>query len=180
MITELIPEIFSIFRELKIRKNYLAISVIVMLFFVCIVLYHNIYLPYSLFIIMGLFVCYSICHFILNTEKIDNIGFIPIKNNLSAFSKKIPITYDKIMGSIHKIIVKDNEFTFVLSAKSGCNYLMINDEKFNSIKISPIFNFGTIFLQRVIDDNGNKFFISVKLKGFLSCYISIDVKKIIS
>lgn len=180
LVSELMPEIFSIFRELKLRKNYLAISMIVILFLVCVVLYHNIYLPYSLFIIAGLFTFCLIYNFTLNAKRIDNIGFIPTKNNFSEFRKKIPITYNQIKESSHKIIVQDNEFNFLLSAKSGCNYLMINDERFNSIKLSPIFNFGTIFLQRMIDDNGNKFCISFKLKGFLSYYIVIDIKKIIS
>ena len=176
LLAELFPEILTVFRDLKNKDRKHSIIILVLFLSFCAILYHDINLGISIPIIFILTI-FTIIHYLYNAKKkYKQNNRIKINQEMIFIHKKIPITYQKILGSSHKFIAQNKEIEFLLLPKyGGNNCIVINHEKIYGLSLSPIFHYCIIFYQNVIDIHDNPFDIKVTLNGYLSPYLTIEV-----
>lgn len=177
LLVELLPEFFSLFKDLKKQGKKHTILILISILALFVVIYHDIYLYLSIPSIL-IFSIIVIIH-CLSTRKNSDKSFVCIQLNqeIPCINKKIPITYKQIFDSKHEFIVQDKIVNFILLAKYGGNYLTINQQRIDSLPLSPIFHYGIIFYQKVIDIHGDIFDIKVMLSGFFSPALTISIEK---
>lgn len=175
---ELLPELLSLFGDSKNKGKKHAIIMLSLFMSLCVVIYYDIYLSISISIIIILTIFSSIHYLHTTKNKYIQNNCVNINQNLMFINKKIPITYQQILGSNHKFIAQNKEIEFLFMTKhNGHNYIIINHEKIHSLPLSPIFHYGMIFYQKVIDIHGDIFDIKVMLSGFFSPALTISIEK---
>lgn len=174
---EFLPELLSVCRDLKNKGKIHALIFVFLFILLCITIYHDIYLEICIPIIISLFIFTFLNYFFKYKEKYVKNDYIKIHQELTSINKKIPIKYQQILGSSHNFVFQGKEFEFLLLGKDGGNnYMKINGEEIYSLSLSPIFHYGVIFYQKVIDVRGNRFNVKVTLSGYLSPYLMINIK----
>ncbi|MDO4896034.1 MAG: hypothetical protein Q3971_01620 [Moraxella sp.] len=179
-ILEFIPEIYSGIRKMYYKKNYYGIFLLLILFLCFWCIYYDFYRNYIISILI-LFFCIEIIIRVKECLKETVMDDISVQSEvcLQECSKTVTIGYAHLTkDGYHHFVIDDYDIAFFLPVQNNKSHIIINKSTIYSVKLSPIRNFGTMFMQKIIDKHHRTFLVKIRLKGVFKPYFQLDVKNL--
>lgn len=180
-ILEFLPEIYLGIKKLYCKKKYYTILLVFLCFLCFLCIYYDFYGIYSTVALIAF--CCAKCVIKIKNDLVyfGQKEIVPITLNcvLQGYNKEIDIKYtDIVKGSSYEFWVGEDCINFFLaSPKDNRNYMCLNGLCINSIELSPIYNYGIIFMQKLLDSNHNIFCVRVRFRGFFSPSLVLEIRR---
>lgn len=161
------------------KQNYQGIFLLLLILSCFLCIYYDFYRIFAVMILINVCLIKAIITIKNHLNKFKDRTIMPITINgtLQEYHEEIKIKYtDIVKGASYDFYHKDG-LTFVLSSTNGKNYVRLDDYAIDGVKLSPIYDYGIIFMQKLMDNNQDTFCIQVKFQGFFIPSLTLKIQR---
>lgn len=181
LILELMPEIYLGIRKMYHKQNYHGIFLLLLVLSCFLCVYYDFYRIYAIVVLIALCCVKCVIKIKNHLAHFKQRETTPTRLNftLQDYNKEIDIKYtDIIKGASYGFLTDKDRIKFFLSSpKDNKNYILFNNFVINSVELSPICDYGIIFMQKLLDSNHDIFCIKVRLRGFFVPRLVLEIKQ---
>lgn len=182
IILDFLPEIYKFLYDFRKKKQYNILFFIVLTLALFFCVYYNFYANVSIILVVLIlgFLFFKWAVYGFKNYRITLKHYAPIKSIclLREYNERIIIKYKDIVQSRQIFLVEENKFVLNIFPARGGSYITLNGARIDTLELSPVFNYGTIFLQKILDGNGKLFFLKVRMGGFFKPYIIFSIQMV--